>query len=99
MQQEYHVWALEQVEPLDENGLDLEQLSKDVDEEIRAFEARSNRLREERIVHNPPPPPTNTQQGVAPKIAWNKGVDMAADRDVTRVCVESAAETNFEELD
>lgn len=91
---------LEQEEPLDENDLDLEQLSKGVDEEIRAFEAKSNRLREERIMHNtPPPPPPSTEQGAIPKVAWNNGVKMAANQDVAGAHLESATETNFEELD
>lgn len=92
--------VLEQVEPLDENDLDFEQLSKNVDEEIRAFEAKSIYLREEQIMHNTPPaPPANTEQGNTPKAAWNKGMDMATNQVVTKVQYDSATETNFEELD
>lgn len=84
------------MEPLDENDLNFEQLSRDVDEEIRTFEAKSNRLREKLIM---PPPPANTEQGATPKVRWNKGVEMATNQGVGRVFLESAAETNFEELD
>lgn len=89
-----------QVEPLDENDLDLEQLSKDVDEEILAFEAKSNRLREKNILHNtPPPPPAAIQACVTSKVGWNNGMEMAAGQDAAEAPEASAIGTNFEELD
>lgn len=88
------------MEPLDENDLDLEQLSKGVDEEILAFEAKSNRLREEKILHNtPPPPPASIQQRGASKVGWNNGTEMAAGQDAAEALEAAAIGTNFEELD
>ncbi len=80
------------MEPLDEADLDLDQLSKDVDEEIRAFEAKSKFLREERIVHNaPPPPPATVETSATSKVGWNKATDVPDE--------ESTVGTNFQELD
>lgn len=80
------------MEPLDETDLDLEQLSRDVADEIRAFEAKSEFLREERILHNAPPPPAATvKTSAASKVGWNKATDVPGE--------ESTAGTNFEELD
>lgn len=84
------------MEPLDENDLDLEQLSKGVDEEILAFEAKSNRLREEQILHNtPPPPPATIQPSGTSKVGWNSGMEMAAGQDAVEAPEASAIGTNL----
>lgn len=88
------------MEPLDENDLDLEQLSKGVDDEILAFEAKSNRIREEQISHNtPPPPPSAIQASITSKVGWNNGMEMPASQNAAEAPEASAVGTNFEELD
>ena len=88
------------MEPLDENDLDLEQLSKGVDEEILAFEAKSSRLRKEKILHNtPPPPPASIQRRVTSEVGWTNGTEMAAGQVAAEAPQAAAIETNFEELD
>eukprot|EP00752_Nemacystus_decipiens_P004053 g3711.t1 len=89
-----------EVEPRDENDLDLEQLSKGVDEEILAFELKSNRLREERILHNtPPPPPASTQKSLTSKVGWNNVKETDSGQDAAETPGASAIGTDFEELD
>eukprot|EP00903_Cladosiphon_okamuranus_P019907 g18296.t1 len=89
-----------EVEPLDESDLDVEQLSKGVDEEILALDAKCNRLRKEKILHNTPPqPPATIQPRVATKVGWNDGTETAARKDAAEAPETSAIGTNFEELD
>lgn len=88
--------GLDQVEPLDDDVFDLKKLSNDVDEEIRASQAESQRLREERILQNTPPPPPATvkKQEVVECIGH---VKVTSKEHVAELCQEQA--TNFEELD
>lgn len=85
--------GLDHVEPLDDDAFDLTKLSNDVDEEIRAFEAESQRLREERILQNTPPPPPAMVKEQGVEIGWNGNVEVTS----KELCQEQA--TNFEELD
>lgn len=90
--------GLDHVEPLDDDVFDLKKLSNDVDEEIRAFEAESQRLREERILQNtPPPPPAMLKEQEVVEIGWNGNVEVTSKGHVAELCQEQA--TNFEELD
>ncbi|CAM9194508.1 unnamed protein product [Ectocarpus fasciculatus] len=90
--------GLDHVEPLDDDVFDLKKLSNDVDEEIRAFEAESQRLREERILQNtPPPPPAMLEEQEVVEIGWNGNVEVTSKGHVAELCQEQA--TNFEELD
>lgn len=80
-----------QAAPLDENDLNPEQLEKDVDEEIRAFEAKSRRLYEDRILHGlpPPPPPATAKSCDAHKVGWDKGKDVTVKQDTSGAHEES----------
>ncbi|CAM9239642.1 unnamed protein product [Ectocarpus sp. 8 AP-2014] len=90
--------GLDHVEPLDDDVLDLKKLSNDVDEEIRALEAESQRLREERILQNtPPPPPATVKKQEVVEVGCNGNVEVTSKEHVAEFCQEQA--TNFEELD
>ncbi|CBJ30105.1 outer row dynein assembly protein [Ectocarpus siliculosus] len=90
--------GLDHVEPLDDDVFDLTKLSNDVDEEIRAFEAESQRLREERILQNtPPPPPATVKKQEVVEVGCDGNVEVTYQEHVAEFCQEQA--TNFEELD
>lgn len=72
-----------QAVPLDENDLNPEQLEKDLDEEIRAFEAKTRRLNDVRILSGlpPPPPPATTKSFHGHKVGWDVGKDVTLKQD------------------
>lgn len=75
---------LPQVGPLNENDLDPVQLAKNLDEEIRALESKSLRLREEQIMRNTPPlSPANTEECQIQGECCNMDVHANVKRDHT----------------
>lgn len=82
-----NVLVLSQAAPLDENDLTPEQLEKDLDEEIRVFEAKTRRLNEERILSGlpppPPPPPATAKSRHGHKVVWDTGKDVTLNEDTS----------------
>ncbi|CAM9219303.1 unnamed protein product [Ectocarpus sp. 4 AP-2014] len=90
--------GLDHVEPLNDDVFDLKTLSNNVDEEICAFKAESQRLREERILQNtPPPPPATVKTQEIVEVVCNGNVEVTSKEHVAELCQEQT--TNFEELD
>ena len=73
-----------QAAPLDESDLNPEQLEKDIDEEIRAFDAKTRRVNEERILHGlpPPPPPATVKSCHGHNVGWDTGQDVTLKQNI-----------------